>query len=96
MGGIMSRLKNALGREVPTEVNGRKVKPFMGVGKFRPAGHKAGPPIPTGADYKHKVVKSLDEVIDRLEVKNGMTLSFHHHLRNGDTSLMKRVRIDIR
>ena len=28
--------------------------------------------------------KSLDEVLDRLPLKDGMTLSFHHHLRNGD------------
>lgn len=27
---------------------------------------------------------TLDDVIEALEIKDGMTLSFHHHLRNGD------------
>lgn len=28
--------------------------------------------------------KSFDEVLDALHLRNGMTISFHHHLRNGD------------
>ena len=31
-----------------------------------------------------KVVSSLREAIERAGLKNGMTVSFHHHLRNGD------------
>ena len=31
-----------------------------------------------------KVVSSLQEVIRLAGVKDGMTVSFHHHLRNGD------------
>ena len=27
---------------------------------------------------------SLEEVFNTLNIKDGMTLSFHHHLRNGD------------
>ena len=30
------------------------------------------------------LLKSLDELFDKCGVKDGMTLSFHHHLRNGD------------
>ena len=37
---------NAVGRRVPTEVNGREQTPFRGVGKFEPTGRKAAPPIP--------------------------------------------------
>ena len=29
-------------------------------------------------------LKSYDELFDKLQIKDGMTLSFHHHLRNGD------------
>lgn len=29
-------------------------------------------------------VVSFDEVFDKLDLKDGMTVSFHHHLRNGD------------
>ena len=31
-----------------------------------------------------KVVASLREAIERAGLKDGMTVSFHHHLRNGD------------
>lgn len=31
-----------------------------------------------------KMLDSLTEALKRCEVKDGMTLSFHHHLRNGD------------
>lgn len=80
----MKLVKNVLGRDVPVEINGNKAIPFKGIGKHKPAGRKTGPPIPTGADYKTKVLKNIDEALDRLELKNGMTISFHHHLRNGD------------
>lgn len=33
---------------------------------------------------KDKKQKSIAEVFDQLPIKDGMTLSFHHHLRNGD------------
>lgn len=81
----MKTVKNAIGREIPLEVDGKKIIPFKGIGKHKPQGRKVGPPIPSGADYLgSKVLKNLDEAIDRLEIKNGMTISFHHHLRNGD------------
>ncbi len=34
--------------------------------------------------YHNKVVKSLKEAILLSGLKNGMTISFHHHFRNGD------------
>ena len=34
----MNLVKNVLGRDVPVEIDGIKIKPFMGVGKFIPAG----------------------------------------------------------
>lgn len=81
----MNLIKNALGREVPTEINGRPAVPFRGIGLHKPAGRKIGPPIPSGADFKgSKVLKDIDAALDRLNLFNGMTISFHHHLRNGD------------
>ena len=32
----------------------------------------------------NKLVKSIQEVIKLSGLKDGMTVSFHHHLRNGD------------
>jgi citrate lyase subunit alpha/citrate CoA-transferase len=84
----MSKLvKNAVGREVPTEINGKEVIPFKGIGKHKPSGRKYAPPIPTVIDYPedgNKVIGSLKEALQKCGLKDGMTISTHHHLRNGD------------
>jgi citrate lyase subunit alpha/citrate CoA-transferase len=83
----MNFVKNAAGRLVPTEVNRQKQIPFQGINKYKPRGSKAKPPIRTCIDYPedgNKVVKSIKEALKKAELKNGMTISTHHHLRNGD------------
>ena len=78
---------NAAGREVPLEINGQPAIPFKGVGKHRPAGRKHGTLVPTSIDFPsdgNKVVGSLEEAIRRCGLKSGMTISTHHHLRDGD------------
>ncbi len=80
-------IKNALGRLVPEEINGQKQIPFKGVGKHRPEGNKYGPPIPSCIDYPedgNKVVESLEAALKKCGLKDGMCISTHHHLRNGD------------
>lgn len=84
----MHLVKNALGRMVPTEVNGKPAIPFAGVGKHRPTGRKACPQIPTCLDYPedgNKVVADLRTALEKAGIRNGMTLSTHHHFRDGDT-----------
>ncbi|MCX6149349.1 MAG: citrate lyase subunit alpha [Ignavibacteriales bacterium] len=83
----MKLVKNAAGRFVPTLINGRKEIPFEGVDKYKPKGNKAKPPIKTCIDYPkdvNKVIKNLKEALKRAGLKDGMTISTHHHLRNGD------------
>ncbi len=83
----MKLVENAAGRQVPDEINGKEAVPFMGVGKYRPTGRKYAPPIPTCIDYpedNNKVVGSLKEALVRCGLKDGMTVSTHHHLRDGD------------
>jgi citrate lyase subunit alpha / citrate CoA-transferase len=78
---------NAAGRSVPVEINGQKTIPFKGVGKYRPIGGKYSPPIPTCIDFPpdgNKVVKSLKEALEKCGLRDGMTISTHHHLRDGD------------
>jgi len=80
-------VKNAIGRLVPTEVNGKNAIPFQGVGKFRPTGRKTAPSIATCADYPddgNKVVPDLKTALQKAGLKDGMTISTHHHFRNGD------------
>ena len=78
---------NAAGRSVPLEINGQPVVPFKGVGKYKPQGRKYSPPISTCSDYPddgNKVIKSLEAALRKCGLRNGMTISTHHHLRDGD------------
>lgn len=80
-------IKNAAGRLVPTEVNGEKVIPFQGVGKYRVQGKKHAPAIPSVVDFPkegNKVVGSLKEALQNAGLEDGMTISTHHHFRDGD------------
>ncbi len=84
----MSRMvKNAAGRLVPAQINGQAAVPFQGVGKFRPEGRKHGAPICSSADYPgdgDKTVATIKEALINAGLRDGMTISTHHHLRNGD------------
>jgi citrate lyase subunit alpha/citrate CoA-transferase len=86
----MSKIKeqiNAAGRSVPDSVNGKPEIPYMGVGKYRPLGHKYGPRIPVCVDYSsdgNKIVSSLKDALIQCGLRDGMTISTHHHFRNGD------------
>ena len=87
MGQKLKLVKNKAGRIVPTIVNGVKLVPFKGIGKHLPRGLKAAPPIRACQDYPssgNKVVSSLKEALEKCNIKNGMTISNHHHFRNGD------------
>jgi len=80
-------VKNAAGRMVPTEVNGKAQVPFQGVNGFRPVGRKAAPPISSCTDYPmdgNKIVDSIKEALEKAGLRAGMTISSHHHFRNGD------------
>ena len=79
--------RNAAGRLVPRVVNGRESVPFAGVGGHRPTGTKAAPPIATCIDYPDdgdKRVDTIAEALKKVGLKDGMVVSSHHHLRNGD------------
>jgi citrate lyase subunit alpha/citrate CoA-transferase len=78
---------NAVGRKVPTWVNGREQVPFQGVGEYQPTEGKHGPPIRSTRDYPtdgDKRVPDLKTAFEKCGLKDGMVISTHHHLRNGD------------
>jgi citrate lyase subunit alpha/citrate CoA-transferase len=80
-------VRNAAGRLVPTVVNGVAQVPFQGVGKYRPEGRKAAPPIRAAIDYPvngDKRVPDLETALRKCGLRDGMTISSHHHLRDGD------------
>src|SRR6201987_1083533 len=80
-------VRNAVGRMVPEIVNGRLQVPYLGVGKYQPRGHKAAPPIRSAADYPEngdKRVPDLETALRKCGLRDGMVISSHHHLRDGD------------
>ena len=80
-------VENAAGRLVPAEINGVEAVAYQGVGRDRPTGHQAAPPVRTCADYPYdgnKLVTDIKTALEQADLRDGMTLSTHHHLRNGD------------
>ena len=80
-------VKNALGRHVPEKVNGERIIPFQGVGQYKPNKQKHGPTIRTCAEYPSngdKRISSLRDALEKAGIKDGMTISTHHHFRDGD------------
>jgi citrate lyase subunit alpha/citrate CoA-transferase len=79
-------MKNAVGRDIPESVltNGREV--FQG-NHYRDGMEyvKPGPKVRACIKpQQSKLVSSLKEVVKLCGIKNGMTVSFHHHFREGD------------
>lgn len=84
-------IANAAGRIVPEIVNGRVQTPYMGVGKYHPQSQKASPPVRSAADYPRngdKRVPDLEMALRRCGLRDGMVISSHHHLRDGDRVAM--------
>lgn len=84
---VMKTVINAAGRKVPLEINGNPVIPFKGIGKHKPENSKYSPSISTCADFPddgNKVINSLEEALMKCGLHDGMTISTHHHLRDGD------------
>lgn len=78
---------NAIGKKVPLMVNGKPVVPYKGIGMHRPQGNRYGPPISSCIDFPadgNKLQPSLKEALIKAGLKDGDTISTHHHLRNGD------------
>jgi len=87
MSAKIKMVQNAASRMVPAEVNGKPAIPYMGVAKYRPTGRKAAPPIASCADYPadgNKIVADLKTALRKAGIRDGMTISTHHHFRNGD------------
>lgn len=81
-------MKNAVGRELPDYLEGYgRVLPFAGA--FARCGEhaRAAAKVRNAAPGESKLLPSLTEAIRRSGLRDGMTVSFHHHLRNGDRVL---------
>lgn len=95
---------NALGRAIPLEIEGRKLVPFAGAFAdptgaaiaaskdiSTQSGKKKLRPVPWRGK-PDKLTKSWDDLFDRLDIHDGATISFHHHLRDGDAIVLEVVK----
>lgn len=84
----MANVVNSLGRIVPEEVPGvRAFAPYRSpFAVIESLGLRAGHSqiLRAAVPCRDKRVKSLREAIEKSGLQDGMTISFHHHLRNGD------------
>lgn len=78
-------MKNVLGREIPEVIEGYgKVKPFEGAFANCGIAEKKAVKVQSVIPGDNKVLSNIEEAIEKVGLKDGMTISFHHHLRNGD------------
>lgn len=77
---------NAAGRNIPDSIPGYgDVKHFMGHDRRIPVGNRYGKKNRTSFnDRTDKTLPDIQAAISDSGLTSGMTISFHHHLRNGD------------
>jgi citrate lyase subunit alpha/citrate CoA-transferase len=78
-------LKNKIGREVPYYIEGiGELRPYDGPFSFQPVKRRFGREISKALPGESKLLDSIEKAVIKTGLKDGMTVSFHHHLREGD------------
>ena len=78
-------IQTILGRVLPDYIEGYgEVRPFQGNYCDSRIKSRKAVKLTSVAPTDQKVLASLDQALDKLDLQDGMTISFHHHLRNGD------------
>ena len=88
-------LKNKVKRNLPDDLMTKmNLKPFASVEIGNPEVKRVAPKVQVTTG-ESKVVDSLADVIKKT-LKDGMTISFHHHFRNGDFAFNKVMNLIIK
>lgn len=78
-------MKNVIGREIPEYIDGYcPAKPFAGAFATKPDMQRQAPKVKNVIPGESKLLNSLEDAFKLIGIRDGMTLSFHHHFRNGD------------
>lgn len=78
-------IKNGVGREIPEFIEGiGELKPYISPFGVEPTGNKAGAKLKRPLPHKSKLLGSIEDAVKASGLKDGMTISFHHHFRSGD------------
>lgn len=76
-------MKNSIGRNIPENIiNDRKL--YQGEFSINSSIVKVAPKIKPVKPCDSKILNNIEEAIVKCGLKDGMTISFHHHFREGD------------
>ncbi len=79
---------NSIGIDIPATLPGISGRPlYQSEFANKPAGKLFAKAIRMNRPGHSKLLGSIEQALDKTGLKNGMTISFHHHLRNGDYTL---------
>ncbi|MHA1974453.1 MAG: citrate lyase subunit alpha [Candidatus Hodarchaeales archaeon] len=86
-------IKNSLGRILPENVFGIKIKPYEGIHNSKVAGSRVGPSYQKNFVTRKtkRFFDSIDSLFEHIGMKDGLTISFHHALRDGDNVVLPIV-----
>lgn len=85
-------VRNSLGRRLPQSFNRQQVIPYQDPYSLQPDCNLATRPLRRVNPGQSKQLGSLREAIEAAELKDGMCIATHHHLRNGDALLAAVVK----
>lgn len=85
-------VKNSLGRLIPEQFNGQQLIPYQDPFSHLPNNKMATRALRRVNPGQQKLLGSLREAVEAAGLKDGMCISTHHHLRNGDALLAAVVR----
>ena len=83
--------KNKIGRLIPTSLEGIGQLRIYGQNDTEESGFEKPAEIRKTNRSEKKLLQSIEQALDMTCLADGMTISFHHHLRNGDSVLMQVV-----
>lgn len=91
-------MKNILGIEIPEHIKGiGQTEPFMGAWEKLNKGwigeETNPPPVKASKAHFDKRCQDMESAIRQCDPHDGMTVSFHHHLRGGDYLLIHTIEI---
>ena len=78
-------MKNYAGREIPAKIAGlEKFKIYNGEFATKPEGRLSGAVRASIKPDESKICANIEDAVKKSGLKDGMTISFHHHFRGGD------------
>ncbi|WP_301100527.1 citrate lyase subunit alpha [Propionivibrio sp.] len=83
---------NSLGRQIPETFSGKKLIPYSDPWSLQPHAERSTRAIRRLTHNGSKLVGGLKDAIIAVGLKDGMTISTHHSLRNGDQLLNDLVK----